>query len=306
MDKKIDISIIIISFNTKELLNNCIRSVRESTANLTSEIIVVDNNSTDGSAEMVLSEFQNIILIRNYENRGFAKANNQAMNIAKGKYLLLINSDAILRECTTSKLLTFMNEHPRAAAVGPKILNEDMTLQSKGFLFPSIPHALIGLFRISKYFSDSLLYLYLPKYYWNENETRMVEWISGSCMLLRSEVVQIIGGLSEDFFMYYEDEEWCYRASKAGYQIWYYPLASVIHKNNASPMEGRDELVENNSSVFFKKTVGIRNAFFILLIHALSNIVSMFSALLFQPSDLKRYIHRFRLNLHFIRLLFKS
>ncbi len=298
------LSIIIVSFNTKDLLRDCINSIYSNTKRLSSEVIVVDNNSKDGSIEMLQNEFKEITLIKNNENLGFAKANNQAINIAKGTNLLLLNSDTILKENTTEKLAAFMAEHPKAAAVGPKVLNSDFTLQSKGFLFPSITHELIGLLRIPKFFNKSLLYHYFPNHFWDEDCDRPVDWISGCCMLLSKEVVNKIGTLCEDFFMYYEDEEWCYRAHRAGYQVWYCPVVSVIHDNNSSPMEDRLSIVKKNTKTFLKKTIGIWKGLFIQVISLSSNIFALIGALImFKSAKIKIYLQRIHLQISFMRCL---
>lgn len=134
----IDLSIIIVSFNTKKILKDCINAVIETTMNKDYEIIVVDNASADGSVEMIEMDFTDITIIKNTENLGFAKANNQAMRIARGDFFLLLNSDAIVKEGAIEALVDFMGKQEGTAAVGPKVLNVDGTIQSKGSYFPSL------------------------------------------------------------------------------------------------------------------------------------------------------------------------
>lgn len=134
----VDLSIIIVSFNTRELLDRCLCSIYLSHSKIPYEIFVVDNSSSDGSNEMVKAKYPQVKLILNSENVGFARANNEVMKIAKGKYYLLLNSDTIVEEGTIDTLVNFIERYPKAAAVGPKILNYDGSLQSKGYYFPSI------------------------------------------------------------------------------------------------------------------------------------------------------------------------
>jgi GT2 family glycosyltransferase len=274
------VSVIVISYNTKELLRGCIESILETTGGLTYEIIVVDNNSDDGSAEMVLSNFRDMQLIQNKENLGFAKANNQAIAIAKGEYLLLLNSDTIVKEGMIEKLVRFMEAHPKAAAAGPKVLNYDGSLQSKGFSFPSILSAVLALLRVPKFFPEKQLFKYFPEYYWDKENVTQVDWVSGSCLLLRKEAFESIGGLSEDFFMYYEDEEWCFRAREKGDEVWYVPGAEVIHHNMASPFLDRSEAGRRSAKIFYMKTIGIFRGSVISFIFILSNLVKLIRVIL--------------------------
>jgi len=259
------LTIIIISYNTKELLRNCIKSIYENIDNIVFEIIVVDNASTDGSPEMVENVFKNTILIKNNTNDGFAKANNQAITIANGDYILLLNSDTIVRKNTVQPLVDFMKMHIKAAAVGPKVLNFDGTLQSKGHVFPSIIFALIRFFGINKIMTENLKNKLLSKFYWDENELRQVDWLSGCCLMIKKTAFFDIGNLSEDFFLYCEEVEWCYRARKRNYQIWYVPNAEINHLNRSSPFEKRDEAFIDSRIIFYKKT-GIYKAIIVSLL----------------------------------------
>ncbi len=196
----ISVSIIIVSFNTKDLLKSCIDSIYETSNDINHEFIIVDNASTDGSPEMIKKEFRDITLIRNTENIGFARANNQALRIARGEYFLLLNSDTIVKKDAIKVLVNFMSTHERAAAVGPKVLNIDGTVQSKGFSFPSIAGTLLILFRVNRILPESIRNRLFGKYFWNEHDAREVDWISGCCLLIRKSAMCRIGLLEEDFF----------------------------------------------------------------------------------------------------------
>jgi GT2 family glycosyltransferase len=252
-----DLSIIIVSFNTREILKNCINSIYETVKNLSYEIIVVDNASSDGSPELIEKEFKNIILIKNKQNLGFARANNQAIEVATGKYLLLLNSDTILRQCTVEILFDFIAKNPDAAAVGPKVLGIDESLQNKGFFFPSIAFSLIVLFGINILLPEKIKCRLFPKFYWNENDVREVDYLEGSCFLMRREVMNKVGLLPDVYFMYFEEAEWCSRAKKNGYTIWYVPAAQIIHLHSASPLDKKEGIFDKSLLLFYKRNIGV-------------------------------------------------
>jgi len=249
-----ELSVIIVSFNTKELLRKCIDAVKETLGESAHEIIIVDNFSTDGSPAMIETEYENVILLKNKSNVGFAKANNQAVKIARGKYILLLNSDAFVSGHCIEALIQFMDSHPRAAAVGPKVLNKDGTLQSKGHIAPSIIWSLIKLFGINMLLPLKIKYKILPKFYWDEDTPTKVDWLSGCCILLSSDAINVIGRLSEEYFLYYEETDWCHRARKNKYEIWYEPRAVVSHVNRASPNDFYDKHLRASKLIYFRKS----------------------------------------------------
>jgi len=229
-----EISIIIVNWNTKDLLRDCLNSVIEQTAKADYEIIVVDNNSTDGSIDMVKSEFKEAVLIENSKNLGFARANNRGIKVSKGRYVCLVNSDIILLDNCLDKLVSFMESNPRAGMAGPRILNGDMTLQYSCRHFPSIWNNLcqsIGLNHIfpkSPFFSDWIMN------YWNHDSTRDVDALSGCLWIIRREALDDIGLLDEEFFIYGEDLDFCKRMRNANWDVSFYPEAQAIHLGGAS------------------------------------------------------------------------
>jgi|WetSurSiteA1Bulk_404760.scaffolds.fasta_scaffold04619_3 GT2 family glycosyltransferase len=252
----------IISFNTKELLRNCINSIYASTKNIDYEIIVIDNASNDGSPQMIETEFRDIKLIKNRDNLGFAKANNQAIAVAQGKYLLLLNSDTIIQKGSIERLVDFLSAHPKVAAVGPKVLNMDGSLQSKGFPLSPIRGKILHSLSINK-LPEKLKKKMFGKYFWSADEFAQVLWISGCCMLVKHAVVKEIGGLCEEFLFYCEDTEWCYRAGKAKYEIWYVPTAVITHIGGGSTSNAlNSRLLTENYKLLCNKTIGVRRAFF--------------------------------------------
>jgi GT2 family glycosyltransferase len=302
-----NVSIIIVSYNTADLLRRAISSVYSYIVRYGYEIIVVDNASSDDSVSVLEHEFTDVILIKNSDNVGFAKANNQAMRIAQVDYVVLLNSDAFILDHDFESLLDFMEQHGDIAATGPRVLNTDGTLQSLGFSFPSVRKELIGLFRLPKFMKPATLNALFPRYFWDENSARPVDWISGCCMLMRRTVIDAVGALSEDFFMYHEDEEWCYRARRAGFHIWYYPAASVIHDNNASPMMERSEIGRSSTKIYLRKTFGILKGVLIQCICLTSNVVACtFSALTLRAARFNEYAGKINSQALFIRFLLTS
>lgn len=223
---------------------------------VTFEIFVVDNASSDDSCEAVSTCFPSVTLIKNSKNRGFAEANNQALLLATGKYCLLVNSDAFVEIDTIKKLIEFLNLHLNAAAVGPMVINFDGSLQSAGNSFPSVSKAMLALFAVHLFFPRRLLELIFPRIYWSADKAAKVDWVSGCCLMVRKSAVEELGLLSPDFFMYCEEVEWCFRAQRKGYDIWYIPTASVIHKNQSSPMGNRASILNKSRRIYFEKTVG--------------------------------------------------
>jgi GT2 family glycosyltransferase len=239
-----DISVIIVNYNVREFLNNALTSLQKSLEGFSSEIYVVDNASDDGSVEAVAKNFPNVHLIANKTNLGFAKANNQALSQAKGKYLLLINPDTIVQENSVRELMKFFELHPDAGMVGCKILNPDGTLQlpcRRSFPTPWI--AFTKTFGLSALFPHSKLFARYNLTYLDPNQTYDVDAISGSFMMLRKDVYEKIGGLDETFFMYGEDLDWCYRVKQAGWKVYYVPATSIIHyKGESTKRSDIDEL----------------------------------------------------------------
>jgi hypothetical protein len=201
--------------------------------NLPFEIIVVDNGSSDDSVGMVRDAYPGVRLIRNDSNAGFARATNQAIRCASGKYLLLLNSDAFIKKDLVEEMVKFLEEHTEAAAVGPKILNVDGSLQSMGFPRDGL-YSLVLLPLWQKHNPWTSTSLYLRRQHRKANRIRTVGWISGCCMLLSRRSINLVGELEENFFFYCEDVEWCHRAAHMGLQIWYLGSQEVVHQGSAS------------------------------------------------------------------------
>jgi hypothetical protein len=225
-----DISIIIVSYNVREFLRQSLLSIRKAVANLAAEIFVVDNASNDGSAEMVRREFPEVKLIANRDNLGFAAANNQALRQATGRLLVLLNPDTVVQEDTFTSIRAFFEQHPESGMAGCKVLNPDGSLQlACRRSFPTPWVAFTRLSGLSRLFPNSRWFGRYNLTYLPENETADVEAISGSFMAVRREALDQVGLLDEDFFLYGEDLDWCFRMRAAGWKIHYFPGTQIIH-----------------------------------------------------------------------------
>ncbi|NMC13322.1 MAG: glycosyltransferase family 2 protein [Chloroflexi bacterium] len=224
------LSICIVTYKTKNLLRNCLLSIRQNPPSGDFEFIVADNNSADGTIEMLQAEFPEVKVIINSQNLGFTIPMNQALKEAKGKYLLQLNPDTLIHPQALTRLIDFMENHPEIGICSPKVLNDDGTMQKPCRRGESRPLAVIGYFTgLGKVFPrNKPLNEYLMSYM-DEDETHAVAGVAGSCMLLRKEVIDQIGYLDERFFAYQEDADFCFRARKAGWQVYYYPQAQITH-----------------------------------------------------------------------------
>ncbi|CUS98935.1 Glycosyltransferase, GT2 family [Candidatus Kryptonium thompsonii] len=241
---KVDLSIIIVNYNVKDFLENALRSIEKAIEGISAEVFVVDNASEDGSVEMVKQKFPWVKVIANKQNLGFAKANNQALKIAKGKYILLINPDTIVQEDTFKVLISFFESHPECGMAGCKILNPDGTLQlACRRSFPTPWVAFTKMVGLSTLFPKSKIFAKYNLTYLDPDVITEVDAVSGSFMMIRREVYEQVGGLDDDFFMYGEDIDWCYRIKKAGWKIYYVPLTQIIHfKGESTRRSNIDEI----------------------------------------------------------------
>ncbi len=240
----IDLSIIIVNYNVKAFLQNCLISIQKGVNNISHEIIVVDNASDDGSVEFIKKNFPKVTLIEAKTNLGFSKANNLGLLKAAGKYICLINPDTLVQENTFVEMVKFFESNPEAGLAGCKILNPDGTFQlACRRSFPTPWVAFTKVIGLSKLFPKSKLFSKYNLTYLNENETYEVDSVSGSFMFLRRAVYEKIGGLDEKFFMYGEDLDWCYRVKASGYKVFYLHLTQIIHyKGESTRRSNLDEI----------------------------------------------------------------
>jgi N-acetylglucosaminyl-diphospho-decaprenol L-rhamnosyltransferase len=274
-----DISIIIVSWNVHDLLRKCLLSLKQQTealsrvCRLSSEILIVDNASSDGTVEMLRAEFPDARVIANAENTGFTRANNQALAVAQGRYLFLLNPDTELRAGALQTLYDYAEAHPRVGIIGPQLFYGDGSLQSSRRRFPTLATAFLESTKLQQWFPRNRT---LTHYYMldtRDDVTQEVDWINGSAMFVRRAMYDQVGGLDEGFFMYSEELDWCYRTKRAGWQIVYLPTAQVTHyegKSSEQVVAQRDIYFHSSKVRFFRKTRGafvaeILRAFLLLM-----------------------------------------
>lgn len=228
------VSIIIVNWNTREILRDCLRTVYEQTQDVEFEVIVVDNASADGSVDMIRTTFPQAILLANADNRGFAAANNQGIAVAKGRYVLLLNSDTLVLDGAIDKMVSFAEAHPEAAATACRVLNSDRTWQRTCFLFPSALNLLITALYLNKLFPRNRFCGRERMTWWDGREMRAVDVVAGCFILVRREAIEQVGVLDESYFMYGEETDWCYRFRKAGWKILFTPTAQIVHLGGVS------------------------------------------------------------------------
>jgi len=235
------LSIIIVSWNTALLLENCLASILANPPTSPVETWVVDNVSTDHSPGMVRERFPQVCLIENRENVGFARANNQAIQRCSGKYVLLLNPDTLVSSGALQALIDFLKNHPETGAVGARLLNPDGSLQISSHPRPTLSRELWRLFHL-----DALLpYAAYPPTKWGTNQPQEVDVLMGACLLVRKEVLDQVGFLDEDYFIYSEEVDLCYRIQRAGWCIYWVPQAEVVHFGGQSTQQVATEMFLN-------------------------------------------------------------
>lgn len=255
-----DISVIIVNWNTRELLGKAIQSVVDTAQKFLVEIIVVDNGSTDGSQAMVASRYPLAQRVQNTENEGFARANNQATRLANGKYLLLLNSDAALYRGALNNLVTIMEHNPRAGIVGAQLRYPDGSFQAAHTPFPTLWQEFLILSGLGRLLYGS----YYPSRGPEEAQgPQKVDYVEGACMLIRREAYEQLGGMDEGYFMYAEEVDLCYAMQKQGWEVWYQPTARVLHHGGGSSRNrrtAREGDLYQSRVRFFRKNYGVLQA----------------------------------------------
>ena len=229
------LSVIIVNYNVKHYLEQCIDSIEKAGQNITHEIIVADNNSSDGSIPYLKARFPQVTYIENKENLGFAKANNQAIRIAKGEYIMLLNPDTILGESALQDCITFMDSHPSAGAAGVRMLKSDgkFALESRRGI-PTPFTSMCKMTGLCTLFPKSKTFGKYYMQYLDENKASEIEIISGACMFIRRSTLEQSGLLDEDFFMYGEDIDLSFRLLKTGKTNHYIPTRILHYKGEST------------------------------------------------------------------------
>ncbi len=262
-----DLSIVILNYRTKDLLRECLRGLRFAKPDLQMEVIVVDNDSRDGSAEMVLSEFPEARLIRSPNNAGYAAGNNIGLKLGVGRYLMVTNPDIFVWPGSLEALVRFMDENPRVGLAGPQLTNPDGTIQKSCYRFQDLltpvwsrtllGRLLFGKRAMANYLMDDFDHL----------STREVDWVLGAAMIARREAVADVGFLDETFFMYCDDTDWCRRYWEKNWRVVYVPSARLVHFHQRLSKGGVAELFRNrltrihvkSALTYFKKYRGKPN-----------------------------------------------
>lgn len=269
----VELSIIIVNWNTKDLLKDCLKSIYQNTPDSSFEVIVVDNGSTDGSQEMVKSDFPQITLIENVKNVGYSCANNIGFRYSKGKYVLFLNSDTLVHKDTLNKAVKFMKEHEDAGVMGCKTLDIDGRIQYSAFSFPSLARifayitGLNRLFKISKFK--------------NFSKIRSIEYVQGSFLMIGRELFERLSGFDEKFFMYNEDVDLCERVWKNGWKVYFNPNISITHYLGGSSKKSPEILKEyiQSSIYLYKKHKKAKNVLilkFVILLAILTKVIFQF------------------------------
>jgi GT2 family glycosyltransferase len=230
----IDLSIVIVSWNTRDVLLPAVASVFREVKEVSYEVLVVDNGSKDGSADAVEAEFPGANVIRIPRNLGFAGGNNVALRRAQGRYAVLLNSDTITRAGAFERMVRYMDEHPEVGACGPQLLKPDGSKQNCFHNFPSLATELVNL---------SLLKILFPRKYPSKRETYTepieVDAVLGACMMVRREVIEKVGLMDERFFLFLEETDWCVRIREAGWKVVHIPDARITHLSGESSKKKR-------------------------------------------------------------------
>ena len=265
MNNNFDISIIIVSTNIENLLRKCLKSVYSALKGINNEVIVVDNASTDNTPNMVMKEFPQVHLIRSKTNHGFGENNNMGMKIAKGRYVLLLNSDTeIIDKNIFREMISWMDKHPKVGLASSALLNPDKkTYQGSGGYFPT-------LFRVFAWMTflddlpgiDRLIKPYHPLHGWSPfykgeeyfKEPHKQDWITGAYYMMRKETMDEVGIFDEDFFLYVEEVELSYRFAKAGWETWYLPQWKIVHYGQVTIGSEKAMIYElENLKLFYQK-----------------------------------------------------
>jgi GT2 family glycosyltransferase len=249
----VDISVVIVGWNARRYLELCLESLTDHPPHRSMEIIVVDNASSDDSADMIAARFPQVRLIKSSENLGFAKGNNVAIRQCRGRYIALVNPDVIVFQGCLDSLADFLDQNPKVGNVGPRVLNPDRTLQSSCRRFPTLWNnfcsatGLAGRFKNSRFFAGEHMF------YFPHDRTLAVDILVGCFSMIRRETFDVVGLLDENLFMYGDDVDWCRRCWKAGWQVVFYPGAEAIHDRGkiTAPYPVRFAVAQQRSVIYY-------------------------------------------------------
>ncbi len=256
-----DVSIVIVSWNTRELIAKCLASIFETTTGVTFDVYLVDNASTDGTPGLVRQRFPQVNLICNGRNYGFAHANNQGLAASRGRYILLLNSDTQMTPGALRELVVLGEAVPRAGIIGARLVNPDGTFQASYTRFPCLWQEFLILSSLGRLIKGRCYPSQGPH---AEDGPCRVDYVEGACMLARRSAVEAVGALDEGYFMYAEDVDWCLAMKEHGWQVWYQPEAAIMHWGGGSSRQRapqREADLYRSRIRFFRKHYGRPQAF---------------------------------------------
>ncbi len=271
-----DVSVIMVSYNCRQYIEQCLQSIAASPTACSYKVIVVDNNSSDDTVSVVKSNFSNVQLICNEENIGFARGNNQALQIANSRYAMLLNPDTLVREGAFDTIVKFLDAHVHVWALGPAILNGDGSPQRTGIRFPSNWNFLVETLFLDRLFPYSRLFGAHRELYEDYSKPRAVDYVQGSCLVVRKEVIEKVGVLDERFFMYFEETDWCYRIKQAGGAIMFLPSAEVVHFGGGEAGHYNERrLLQYHQSLlkFYRKHYSLKRLFWLKVILSVRSFI---------------------------------
>lgn len=249
------LSIIIVNYNTGKLLFDCVKSIYAESGFSDFEIIIIDNASRDDSLMRLKKEYLDIRIIINKENLGFAKAVNQALDIANKEFILLLNPDTVMLSGCLEKMVTFLQNNPKAGACGPAIYKSDNNLQMSCHHFPRLVDIFFDKSHLNKIFRKNSLFGRYQMSYWNHDSIKQVDWLTGACFMIRAALLREINGLDPRFFMFCEDIDLCIRVKEKGFKIFYLPQAKIIHHKSGSSniVKNKPPVISWESLIIFWK-----------------------------------------------------
>lgn len=274
-----DISVILVSYNTIEMTKKALDNLFSSLGDFSMEVFMIDNASKDNSSEMIRREYPNITLIENNLNVGFGRANNQALPLIHGRYVLLLNTDAFVQQDTLYKTMQYMDAHHKCGILGVKLLGRDGTLQPSCRYFPTPWNIFLERTGFKQFFKQAKL---IDDMSWDHNMARNCDWVPGCYYMVRKEVIDQVGLFDPRYFLYYEEVDHCFAAKSAGWDVAYFPDTTVVHiggesAKQESKISSKSQQIESlqieSELLYFRKNHGLIGVFLHLLLNSLTDFI---------------------------------
>lgn len=274
-----DISVILVSYNTIEMTKKALDNLFSSLGDFSMEVFMIDNASKDNSSEMIRREYPNITLIENNLNVGFGRANNQALPLIHGRYVLLLNTDAFVQQDTLYKTMQYMDAHHKCGILGVKLLGRDGTLQPSCRYFPTPWNIFLERTGFKQFFKQEKL---IDDMSWDHNMARNCDWVPGCYYMVRKEVIDQVGLFDPRYFLYYEEVDHCFAAKSAGWDVAYFPDTTVVHiggesAKQESKISSKSQQIESlqieSELLYFRKNHGLIGVFLHLLLNSLTDFI---------------------------------